>query len=331
MENKQPAMSPLADPIVGAIFESVEKAGLAAQSLVGSILAEDGIKIGKVKAVTAQKYYKENPLGRGCRVDILVESGSNENTLIEVQMSPQPIMARNLFEYAQFVVSTLQSGTPTYDISRHLPKIVVINICDFDVRSKGNDDFIQPVKQMYTKNPEVAMDYLNIYNVQLTKFREKEHDLSKPLNAWLMMLDTANQKKISVEEVIKMYPELGNTVRSDPGINQFVGQYNVVSNSPLMRSEYDMYLSELFRIGGIEQYAYDEGLEKGIKEGIEQGREEGIEQGKAVGIEQGINKGIEQNKIITARNMLLDGLPAEKIAQYTGLDVETVKNLAANS
>jgi predicted transposase/invertase (TIGR01784 family) len=203
METKQVAMSPLADPVVGAIFDSVENAGLAAQSLVGSILAEDGIKIGKVKSVTPQRYYKENPLMRGCRVDILVESGNNENTLIEVQMSPEPIMARNLFEYAQLAVSSVKAGVPTYDIDKHLPKIVVINICDFDVRKSGSDDFIQPVKQMFTKNPEVAQEFLNIYNIQLTKFREQTHDLSKPLNAWLTLFDTANQKQISVEEVIK--------------------------------------------------------------------------------------------------------------------------------
>ncbi|MDR0992072.1 MAG: hypothetical protein LBL87_04125, partial [Ruminococcus sp.] len=140
-----------------------------------------------------------------------------------------------------------------------------------------------------------AQDYLNIYNVQLTQFRKQKHDLSKPLNAWLTLLDTANQKHITVEEVVKMYPELGNTVKSDPGINQFVGKYNVVSKDALMRSEYDMYLSELFRIGGIKQYAYEEGKEEGI--------------------------------LSTARNMLMDGLPIESIAKYTELPIETIKNL----
>jgi predicted transposase/invertase (TIGR01784 family) len=307
MNEKFTAMSPLADPVVGAIFSNVESAGLAAQSLVGSILAEDGIKIGKVKSVTPQRYYKENPMKRGCRVDVLVESENNETTLIEVQISPEPIMARNLFEYAQLAISTVDAGTPTYEIGKKLPKIVVINICDFDVRKSGNTDFIQPVKQMYTKSPEVAQDFLNIYNVQLTQFRKQKHDLSKPLNAWLTLLDTANQKHIAVEEVIKMYPELGNTVKTDPGINQFVGQYNVVSKDKQMRSEYDMYLSELFRIGGIKQYAYEEGIEDGFEQGI------------------------EENKRSTARSMLADGLPIESIAKYTGLSAEIIKNLSEKS
>jgi hypothetical protein len=55
MENKQAAMSPLADPVVGAIFDGVENAGLAAQSLIGSILEAEGIKIGNVISVTPQK------------------------------------------------------------------------------------------------------------------------------------------------------------------------------------------------------------------------------------------------------------------------------------
>jgi predicted transposase/invertase (TIGR01784 family) len=310
MSEKTVAMSPLADPVVGAIFSNVESAGLAAQSLVGSILAEDGVKIGKVKSVTPQRYYKENPLKRGCRVDILVESGNNENTLIEVQITPEPIMARNLFEYAQLAISTVNAGTPTYELSKRLPKIVVINICDFDVRKSGDTDFIQPVKQMYTKNPEVAQDFLNIYNVQLPRFREQKHDLSKPLNAWLTLLDTANQKHITVEEVIDMYPELGNTVKNDPGITQFVGQYNVVSQDATTRSEYDMYLSELFRIGGIKQYAYEEG--------------------ETAGIEIGIEQGIEQGKLEAARNMLNKGYPIDDVSDITNLPIETIRTFITN-
>jgi predicted transposase/invertase (TIGR01784 family) len=99
-----------------------------------------------------------------------------------------------------------------------------------------------------------------------------------------------------------MYPELGNTVRNDPGINQFVDQYNVVSQSKQMRSEYDMYLSELFRISGIKNYAYDEGVEKGREEG----------------------------KIAAARRFLKIGLSPEQVAEGADLPIETVRNLTVN-
>jgi hypothetical protein len=118
---------------------------------------------------------------RGCRVDILVESENSPKTLVEVQMSDEPIMARNMFEYAHAIISSVSQGILTVDLYNAVPKIVVIYICNFPVRTTGNYDFLQPVKQMYTKNPEVAQDYLNIYNVQLPNFRNpklrKEYDM----------------------------------------------------------------------------------------------------------------------------------------------------------
>jgi hypothetical protein len=52
MVEKQDAISPLADPVVGEIFDGVENAEFAAETLISSILAEDGVKIGKVIALT---------------------------------------------------------------------------------------------------------------------------------------------------------------------------------------------------------------------------------------------------------------------------------------
>jgi predicted transposase/invertase (TIGR01784 family) len=294
MSKKTDAMSPLADPVVGAIFDGVENAGLAAQSLVGSILAEDGVKIGKVTAVTPQRYYKDIPLMRGCRVDILVESENSPKTLVEVQMSEEPIMARNMFEYAHAIVSSVPQGILTVDLYNAVPKIVVINICNFPVRTTGNNDFLQPVKQMYTKNPEVAQDYLNIYNVQLPNFRESEHDLTKPLHAWLFILDTANQKGITVKEVIDMFPELNEVVTTDPGFGQFMHRYDSVTSDPEVRKEYDMFMSEKMRMSGI------------------------------------LFKAQENVKLETARNMLLDGVKPEKVSQYTLLPLETIQEIRLN-
>jgi len=48
MDEKNFAMSPLADPVISAIFADVEKAGLAAASLLRAILA-DGKGVEKIK------------------------------------------------------------------------------------------------------------------------------------------------------------------------------------------------------------------------------------------------------------------------------------------
>ena len=54
-------------------------------------------------------------------------------------------------------------------------------------------------------------------------------------------------------------------------------------------------------------------------------RREGWEEGISIGEK----RGREEKALSTARNMLADGLPREKIAQYTGLSLAEVEKLAA--
>ena len=60
----------------------------------------------------------------------------------------------------------------------------------------------------------------------------------------------------------------------------------------------------------------------------EEGRNDGIALGITQGISQGIAQGAEQAKIETARNLLSMNLSLEKVAQGTGLSLETIQKLA---
>jgi predicted transposase/invertase (TIGR01784 family) len=208
-------MSPLADPVVGAIFSGMEQAGLAAESLVGSILSEGGYTLGKVIDVVPQKYYKTYPDKRGCRVDVYVYTAEGEKVIVEVQLLPEPILTRNVFEASQVIAASISSGTDPETMKELMPRIIVVNILNFDLRA-DNEDFIQPIGLLYAKPPHtVAEEHLLIYNVQLPRFRRQVHDLTKPLDAWLYLLDTANQRDISLEEVIEMEPILRETIDID--------------------------------------------------------------------------------------------------------------------
>ena len=46
------------------------------------------------------------------------------------------------------------------------------------------------------------------------------------------------------------------------------------------------------------------------------------------GLEEGIEQGIEQNKVEIAKNMLKDIEDYQLISKYTGLDVNTIKELS---
>ncbi|MDR0948817.1 MAG: Rpn family recombination-promoting nuclease/putative transposase, partial [Lachnospiraceae bacterium] len=243
-------MSPLADPVVGAIFSSMEQAGLAAESLVGSILREEGYTLGQITNVVPQRYYKAYPDMRGCRVDIFVDTLEGKKAIVEVQLAAEPILIRNLFEVSQMIAAAIPLGTDVKELKDHMPHIIVINILNFDLR-KDHQDYIQPVGFLYTKSPHtIAEDHIRIFNVQLPRFREQTHDLKKPLDAWLYLLDTAHQKKVSLKEVIAMEPILQETIDLDAGLKQFTEGYDKAAADPEVQEEYRKYYSEILRMEG---------------------------------------------------------------------------------
>ena len=68
-------------------------------------------------------------------------------------------------------------------------------------------------------------------------------------------------------------------------------------------------------------------LDTAMEQGFEKGREEGREVGRA----EGRAEGITSQRIDTARSMLEDGLPLDKIIRYTGLTDEEIKNLTSGN
>ena len=71
----------------------------------------------------------------------------------------------------------------------------------------------------------------------------------------------------------------------------------------------------------------EEKFEAGMEKGIKKGREEGITQGIEQGREEGLEQGAYNNKLETAKKLLAMSLPLEKIAEATGLPLETVMKL----
>jgi predicted transposase/invertase (TIGR01784 family) len=285
-------MSPLADPVVGAIFNNVEQAGLAAQSLVGSILAAEGIEIGTVVSVTPQKITIPNIEVRATRVDVFIEADSGERILVEVQMFKEPLLERNILAVSQDLATTFAKGSNAWELRRDFPTVYVINIMNY-IERRDNDDFIQPIMLMYTKPPHrTAFENLKIYNVELPAFRKKQHDLTKKLDAWLYILDTAEQKGITVEEVITMDETLRNTVTTDSGLSQFVTKYDNVTADEDLRQEYFNYVQGVWYLKGIKRSSKEDG------------------------------------KLEVAYEMICDHLPIEKIIKYTGLPLETIRNLS---
>ena len=111
-----------------------------------------------------------------------------------------------------------------------------------------------------------------------------------------------------------MSKALQDYAEQDAGFQQFCERYNFVSADPKTRREFVSWANDLMREAGEREWAYDEGVNKGIDIGINKG------------IDKGIDKGIES----VAVNMLKRNKPLTEIAEDTGLSLERVTTLQKN-
>ena len=273
MKSKDPndphmVLSPLADPVVGAIFANAEVAGLASESLIRATLKSENepALIGKIISVTPQRTHS-SPTERGCRVDVDAWTDAMKIARYEVQIYPDiNIMKRNLFSAAHLLTENSSKGDTSAQMANKMPKIIYINILGYTLR-KDNLDLVQPFKVMYTKPPEeVAIPNFSGFNIQLPRLLEIEADFTDDLYCWCYTLHTAHNENKTVQEVVAMTTELQAFAERDAGFKQFNDRYETVSADPDTRREYAMWVNEAMRQEGMLEWARQEGLEEGRRE-----------------------------------------------------------------
>ena len=262
------ALSPLADPVVNAVFANEEVAGLAAESLIGAVMEtdEEAATIDKIISVTPQRS-RIDPMYRGCRVDIETVTQSNDRIIFEIQINPDiTIMQRDLFTASHIFTRASMIGDSHREMAQRLPVVIFINILGYNIR-EDNPDIVQPFKVMYAKEPlRTAIPNFSGYNVQLPRLHEMPKDFTSGLYCWCYLLLTAHDKKITVKEVLDMTPELQQYAYSDKGFQQFCTQYQFVSGNPEVREEYFLWYKDWLREQGIIITAEKKGEEKASKE-----------------------------------------------------------------
>ena len=305
------ALSPLADPVVGAIFTSVEEAGLAAESILRAILKSDNNTqlSGKIVRVTPQHYHMD-PINRGCKIDVEVETDANERIIFEVQTSQDAsIMKRDLFSTSHIMLETSNKGDSPYQMSAKMPKVIAINILTYTIR-KNHNDIVQPFKILYTKAPhDIAIQNFSGYNVQLPKVLEVPKDFDNDLYCWCYTLYTAHLQGKTIKEVLTMTPELQTYAQQDEGYQQFCQLYDRVAADSKTRNEYVRWVLTLMREEGMKEAALEEGLDKGRAEGRKEGRAENFQ------------------AVTQALKLIQQNYEVEDINKITGLSFEEINSL----
>ncbi|MDR1328253.1 MAG: hypothetical protein LBK23_01470, partial [Oscillospiraceae bacterium] len=198
---------------------------------------------------------------------------------------------RNLVELSYTIIESTESGATVDEMAEAMPHIVIINFLDFSIR-EDNPDWLQPAHMTFDKEPRrTAYGKLDVFNIQLPQFAEREPDFDDDGECWLYVMYQAHIKKITPQEVLKMDGRLERFANTNPGFQQFQTRFREALADPELMTVLRMEASERIR-------------QAGMKKAIEKNRDRAI-----------------------ALRMLKRNRPIDEIVEDTGLTVDEIRAL----
>lgn len=331
-EYNGPLLNPLADPIFKILFTDPSKeANIALTSFLSCIFNR---KVENVEIVS-NELSKESTSDRAAVFDISCKF-VDDNEVIEIEMQGRD--DHNAYDkraeyYAAHLLNHYSKcGEGWVDV----PRAYQISVLNFIYDKNDDSGFSHYV--MRKESGGTLSKRLNIFFIELPKLMcDPDVDIEKltSIEKWSNFLLYANDKD---EQMF-----VNKIAESEEGIMNAQKILNRISQDEINWQRERDFFDQKMTLETIKRYAretgYSEGLKmgkidgmkkgkkEGLAEGRAEGRAEGIAEGRAEGIAEGRAEGIEENAINTAKNMLKDNLPAEKIAMYTGLSLEKVLEL----
>lgn len=243
-----------------------------------------------------------NPDKKDTIVDVRCQDKDGRQFLVEMQMYwTDMFKRRTLYNTCKAYARPLKKG----EDYREVKPIYTLSLINDIAFPEHPDEFYHEfVPTNRHHSDEIIEDFEMIF-VELPKFKPSSWQDRKMAVLWLRFLT-------EIDESTKESPA---ELASDTLVAKAL---ELVEESAYTDAELyaiEKYWDQISRERTIENAAERRGIEKGRAEGLEQGRAEGLEQGRAEGI------------IATARNFKALGLPAETIAQATGLTLAEVEAL----
>jgi predicted transposase/invertase (TIGR01784 family) len=247
--------------------------------------------------------------------DVYCQTKGGERFIVEMQKVKQDNFKDRALYYSSFAIQE-QGQKGAKDNADHwdykLSPVYVVGILDFvmDDSSKRPDDIITKVQLKDGRN-EVFNGNLNFIFIEMPKFRKEESELNTFMDKWLYAiknLGKLDDKPAALTEAI---------------FKRFFEVAEIAAFSKTERYDYEENLKNYTDWFNVLNTAKKEGLAEGEAIGIEKGRAEG----EAIGVEKGRAEGeaIAMQKM--AKRLKSQGVPADVIAEASGLTIEEIEKL----
>ncbi len=250
------------------------------------------------------------------RVDIKARNSKGEIIIVEVQNTTEVFyLERILYGVAKAITEHINLG----DTYKGVKKVYSISILYFDL-GKG-DDYIYKGQN----------HFVGLHTNDELKITTKERDTivrkaPEAVFPTYYLIRVNNFDKVAVSPMEEWMRYLKEGIVSDtpkaPGLKEVRDRLQYYSMSKEEQHAYDEHINAVMIQNDVIGNAKLEGLAEGRAEGRAQGIAEGRAEGKAEAQKENLQKLME-----SARTMLADGLSVEKVALYTGLSIEQVKEI----
>lgn len=234
---------------------------------------------------------------RSKTVDVLVKT-ENKYIHIEINSSnPNYLHHRNFIYFSSIFSKKTKKGTD-YDLETEFIHI----------------DFTYGLSKKY---PEEGIYYL--MNKEGLKYVEKfkiiEYNMDKIMQYWYT-LDKENINKYKHLIMLDLDKKSLETLsKGDAFIMDYEKDVTTLNTKETFQSAMTYEEDQLLIMNTEKKMSYQKGLVKGQKEGLEQGHKEGLAQGE------------KETKKSLVKIMLENNEPLEKIAKYTNLSLEEIRNV----
>jgi predicted transposase/invertase (TIGR01784 family) len=263
------------------------------------------VKLGKTDRKGDQKNNRRTVF------DVYCTGDNGDNFVVEMQKGSQiNFKDRILFYTANLIQEQGRSVDTNWDYE--LTEVYFVAVMDFIFEETRAEHYVHDVRLVEMRTQLQFYDKLGYIYIELPKFNKTADQLQTRGDKWLYCLKN-----------MKTLAEIPLSLSSNPIFKKLFKVAEVSNLTPADMSDYQRELKRKRDNYSREQYV----LQKALKEGMEQGLEQGLEQGIAKGIAQGEAEGERKNAIATAREMLVNDEPIEKILKYTKLSIEEVKAL----
>lgn len=228
--------------------------------------------------------------------DVYCETEKGEKVLVEMQRGEQQFFKDRSLYYATFPIRE-QGKRGEWDY--RLKAVYVIGILNFVMDDRSSEDYHHEVQLMDKQTKEVFYDKLTFIYLEMPKFNKREDELVGMFEKWLFVLRNLSRL---MERPVTLQDRV------------FKRLFEAAEIAKFSQTEYEAYEDSL--------KAY-----RDWQNTIATAEYKGVERGRAEGRAEGLAEGEKRKALEIARQMKSRGIPADVVAQCTGLDVEDIGRL----